>query len=73
MYKRQVLVLLLIISLVRQFLEPRIVSGQLGIHPLYTLIAMYVGFKFSGVLGLLIGPIVLIVIQRFFKEFSVFN
>ena len=68
-----VLVLLLIISLVRQFLEPRIVSGQLGIHPLYTLIAMYVGFKFSGVLGLLIGPIVLIVIQRFFKEFSVFN
>lgn len=65
-----VLILLIIISLVRQFLEPKIVSGQLGIHPLYTLIAMYVGFKLSGVLGLLLGPIVLIVIGRFFKEFT---
>lgn len=65
-----IIALLILISLIRQFLEPRIVSGQLGIHPLYTLIAMYVGFKFSGVLGLLLGPIVLIVLQRFFKEFS---
>lgn len=42
-----ILILLLIISLIRQFLEPRIVSYQLGMHPLYTLMAMYVGFKLS--------------------------
>lgn len=62
-----ILILLLIISLIRQFLEPRIVSYQLGMHPLYTLIAMYVGFKISGIIGLIIGPIILIIAQNFFR------
>ncbi len=65
-----VLILLAIISIIREFLEPKIVSGQIGLHPLNTLIAMYVGFKFMGILGLLIGPIILIIIQNFFKEFT---
>lgn len=60
--------LLIFISLVRQFLEPKIVSSHLGIHPLYTLISMYVGFKFSGVIGLLIGPVVLIIVLNFFDQ-----
>ena len=60
--------LLIFISLVRQFLEPKIVSTHLGIHPLYTLISMYIGFKFSGILGLLIGPIVLIILINFFSS-----
>lgn len=59
-----ILILLVIISAVRQFIEPRIVSYQLGIHPLYTLIAMYIGFKVSGVIGLLLGPIIMIIIQN---------
>ncbi len=57
-----VLGLLVLITVVRQVLEPKIVSNNLGIHPLYTLIAMYIGFKMSGVLGLLFGPIILIII-----------
>ena len=60
--------LLVFISLVRQFLEPKIVSTHLGIHPLYTLISMYIGFKFSGIIGLLIGPIVLIIVMNFFSS-----
>ena len=40
-----ILILLAIITVLRQFLEPRIVSGQIGLHPLYTLISMYIGFK----------------------------
>lgn len=53
-------------SIVRQFVEPRIVSGQIGIHPIFTLIAMYTGFKFVGVWGLLIGPIVLIILKNIY-------
>ena len=60
-------VLLAIIMVVRQFLEPRIVSGHIGTHPIFTLIAMYTGFKLSGVLGLFIGPIVLIILQNVFE------
>ena len=61
------LVLLATMSLTRQILEPRIVSGQIGIHPIFTLIAMYTGFKFIGILGLLLGPIILIILKKVFS------
>jgi len=61
------LVLLAIMSITRQILEPRIVSGQIGIHPIFTLIAMYTGFKFIGILGLLLGPIILIILKNIFS------
>ena len=62
-----VLALWIVMSVVRQFLEPRVVSKQLGIHPIFTLIAMYTGFKFIGVIGMLIGPIVLIILKNIFS------
>lgn len=55
-----------IMSLVRQFIEPKIVSGQIGIHPIFTLIAMYTGFKFMGVIGMLLGPIILIILKNIY-------
>ena len=61
-----ILVLWIIMSIVRQFMEPRLVSKQIGIHPIFPLIAMYTGFKLIGVLGMLIGPIVLIVLKNIF-------
>lgn len=60
------LILYVIVLVVRQLLEPRIVSGQIGIHPIFTLIAMYTGFKFMGVIGLLMGPIILIILKNIF-------
>lgn len=35
---------------IRQILEPKIVSKKIGVHPLFTLIAMYTGFKLLGVI-----------------------
>ena len=55
-------------SLVRQFLEPRIVSKNIGIHPIFTLIAMYTGFKLIGIIGLIIGPIILIILKNIFAN-----
>ena len=55
-----------IILIVRQFLEPKIVSKHIGIHPIFTLLAMYTGFKFIGILGMLIGPIILIILKNIF-------
>lgn len=59
--------LYVIVLVVRQILEPRIVSGQIGVHPIFTLIAMYTGFRILGVVGLIIGPIVLIILQNIFE------
>lgn len=63
-----ILALLIIMSIIRQFLEPKLVSKNIGIHPIFTLIAMYTGFKFLGVVGLLIGPIVLIIFKNIFSS-----
>ena len=68
-----ILILWIIMSLVRQFLEPKIVSGKIGIHPIFTLIAMYTGFKIMGVMGMLVGPIVLIIIKSVFGNIESFK
>ena len=60
------IVLLAVMGIVRQFVQPRVVSKQIGIHPIFTLIAMYTGFKFIGITGLLIGPIILIILKNIY-------
>ena len=51
------LALYIVITVIRQFLEPRVVGHQVGLHPLVTLIAMVVGTKLFGGIGLLGLPI----------------
>lgn len=41
---------------------------NLGVHPLVTLISMYSGFKFFGVIGFLIGPVVMIILKNVFSR-----
>ena len=60
--------LYIFIMVLKQLLEPKLVSNNIGIHPIFTLIAMYTGFKIIGILGLLIGPIVLIIVKNIFSE-----
>lgn len=38
----------------KQLLEPKLVSNNIGIHPIFTLIAMYTCFKLIGIIGLLV-------------------
>ena len=68
-----IIVLWIIMSLVRQVLEPKIVSGRIGIHPIFTLIAMYTGFKVIGVMGMIVGPIALIIIKSILTEYKVWK
>ena len=58
----------LIIMSVRQMLEPKLISQNLGVHPLITLISMYSGFKVFGVSGFLIGPVVMIILKNVFSK-----
>ena len=62
-----ILVLWIVMCVVRQILEPKIVSGQIGIHPIFTLIAMYTGFRFLGLIGMFFGPIVLIILKNIYE------
>ena len=42
--------------LVRSVLEPRIVGRSLGLDPLISLVAFYVGFKLWGIPGMILAP-----------------
>ncbi len=57
------LILFAVIWLVRQIIEPKIVGRSTGLHPLITLIAMYIGLNFMGVLGLFVFPMIIILIK----------
>lgn len=50
--------------LIRQIMEPKIVGSQIGLHPLVTLLAMYVGLQFFGILGMFIGPVSIIIVKN---------
>lgn len=54
-------------AVLKQIIEPKVVSKQMGIHPIFTLIAMYTGYKLIGVLGLMLGPITILILKNIFK------
>lgn len=61
-----------IIMIARQILEPRILASSVGLDPLLTLIALFVGLQLFGFLGLIIGPVVIVVIMAL-KKANVFR
>lgn len=50
--------------LIRQIMEPKIIGSQIGLHPLVTLLAMYIGLRFFGILGMFIGPVSIIIVKN---------
>lgn len=63
----KLLILWLIAMVVRQALEPKIMSKSIGIHPLPTLVSMYVGLKLLGAIGLILGPGLVIIYEALRK------
>ncbi len=61
-------ILYIIITAVRQTIEPRIVGQQIGLHPIITLILMYVGAQLMGVLGLLLLPVIATIVKTLNDE-----
>ena len=52
-------VLYVVITIIRNILEPKIVGGNIGLHPVVTLISLFVGAQLFGVVGLFGFPIFL--------------
>ncbi|MBH9967818.1 sporulation integral membrane protein YtvI [[Bacillus] enclensis] len=56
-------VLYAVVVVQRQIMEPKVLSSSIGLDPLATLIALFVGFKLIGFLGLIVGPVVLVILS----------
>lgn len=55
-------------SLSRSILEPHLVGRQLGLHPLFTLIAFYAGYRLFGLPGMILLPLVVLLVKPFFTN-----
>lgn len=64
------LVTYVVIVVLRNFLEPKIIGKQVGLYPLLTLIAIFVGLKLFGVFGMLLFPLALILLINLYKKGS---
>ncbi|GAB4270069.1 sporulation integral membrane protein YtvI [Thermincola ferriacetica] len=60
-------VVYIIIVIIRQVLEAKVVANAMGLHPLATLISIYVGLQIFGPLGLVLGPLFLIGLKALAK------
>lgn len=57
----QLAVLAAILLIIRRTVEPKVMGTHIGLSPLATLIAMYLGLKLLGILGFIVGPLLLII------------
>ena len=53
-----------VISTIRNILEPKLVGSQIGLPPIATLLAIYVGFSAIGIFGMVLFPIGLVVLKH---------
>lgn len=54
--------------LVREYIEPKIVGNSTGIHPLESLIALFVGYQLFGLIGFILGPIGYILLKEILRQ-----
>ncbi len=58
-----IVVIYIVITVLRQFIEPKMVAENLGLPPILTIFGIYIGLKLFGVLGFFIVPLVIIMIK----------
>ena len=64
------IVLFVASTVIRQLIEPKILGKHLGVHPLATLAAMYIGYSFFGFAGILLLPLVVIILGIYKNDSS---
>ncbi|WP_274652234.1 sporulation integral membrane protein YtvI [Paenibacillus humicola] len=52
-----------VVLVARSMIEPKVLASSVGLDPLPTLIGMFVGLKLFGVVGLIIGPVSLVILS----------
>ncbi|MVP00914.1 sporulation integral membrane protein YtvI [Paenibacillus lutrae] len=56
-----------LIVIVRQIMEPKVLASSVGLDPLAALIALFVGLKLFGFIGLILGPVLMVVMTAIYR------
>lgn len=59
------IVIYVVITVIRQYIEPKIVGTSLGVHPIVTLAGLYFGLKLFGFMGMFIVPLAVMTLKAF--------
>jgi len=65
------IILLIVHELIRQFAEPKIIGKNLGVHPIVSLLLLYVGYSVLGIVGILFVPIIAVAVNIYFDKSSI--
>lgn len=72
MYRGAILLTVyLVCQLMRQFLEPKLMGKKIGIHPIAIFMAIFVGIQLFGIVGVILGPISVVIIVTVTKEYFI--
>lgn len=58
------LLIYVVVTVIRNFIEPKIIGEQVGLHPIATLMSIFVGIKLLGPLGIFILPITVVILKK---------
>ena len=64
----QIIVIYIIVTIIRNIIEPKIVGSNLGLHPLITLASMLIGVRFFGFIGMFACPLFISFLFYLHKE-----
>lgn len=62
------IILYVVITVIRQIIEPKLVANQVGLPAIVTIMAIFLGGKVFGALGILILPLTVIVLKLMYDE-----
>lgn len=62
------IVLYLLVAVIRNVLEPKIIGKQTGINPLLSLITIFVGLRVAGITGMILLPIIVTVVINYYSQ-----
>ena len=60
----------LFISIIDNFIKPKIVSGKANVHPVLVLLGVIGGFSVFGLIGIILGPVILSIFMTFIQIYE---
>lgn len=60
--------LYLIVTVIRNIIEPKTIGNQLGLHPLIMLMCMYVGIRAFGIVGMFVVPVAAVLLKQLYDS-----
>ena len=60
-------IIYIVIIIVRQILEPKVLSANIGVSPLIALVVLFMSIQWWGMIGMLITPIILVTINTCYR------